>query len=119
MIQLFSLLISVFLLTLNINEGFQKANASTISSYFDTTVELAIENTQASYSKAQAEQILKRFFEKHQVSSYKKIHEGKKSDTVFVVGELLTKNGKYRTYYVLKDKNGTQRIQQLRIEFDD
>ena len=75
--------------------------------------------TNGVFSKVQAQQIFKKFFDQHKVTSYKIIHEGDKGGSKFVVGELITNNGAFRTYYLIKNIEGKSKIQLLRIEYDE
>jgi len=43
-------------------------------------------------------------------------HEGGPENARFAIGELSAKDGVYRVYYLLKEKNSTYFIYKLRIE---
>jgi hypothetical protein len=116
---IFSILLALTVSVDQLSDAFNKGNSAKIAEHFNDNIELIIDNSEKMHSKSQAEQILNRFFSKNAVVSYKKIHEGKKDDTLFVVGQLITKNGKYRVSYLLKEKNSVVKIHQLRIEADD
>ena len=87
-------------------------DASQLSNYLNTNVELFIENKNDVFSKSQANQIVADFFRKNRVSSFILLHKGNKDAASFVIGTLKTATGNFRLY-VLTRKN---EIQQLRIE---
>lgn len=100
-----------------INSAIKLGNYKELSKFFDTKVELSISNKEDSYSKAQAELIIKDFFTKDKVSGYQVIHRGKSPDGAqYAIGTLTTSKGSYRTYVLTKEVGGALRIQQFRIE---
>ena len=101
-------------------QALSNGDAKAISHYFNTSVELIINENQAVYGKAQAEQILKNFFNNNASASgkfsYKPLHNGTRDNTRFYIGELMnTGKGSYRVTVWMKD----QRITQMRIESND
>jgi len=87
-------------------------DASQLSKYLNTNVELFIENKNDVFHKPQATEIIADFFRKNRVSSFQLLHKGNKDAASFVIGTLKTASGTFRLY-VLTRKN---EIQQLRIE---
>jgi len=98
----------------------QTGNASGLSRYFMNNVDLTILNTDDVYSKSQATQITKRFFDDNPPSAFSIKHEGKsKLDDHYRIGTLTTSNGEFRVTYFLKNNDGNYLIKQLRIESND
>jgi len=87
-------------------------DASQLSNYLNSNVELFIENKNDVFSKPQGTEIIAEFFRKNRVNGFQLLHKGKKDAASFVIGTLKTSAGSYRVY-VLTRKN---EIQQLRIE---
>ncbi len=89
-----------------------------ISAFFDVTVELTIQERENSYSKAQAEIILKNFFNKYPAKSFKVMHRGSsEKGGKYLIGLFVSENDTdFRTSIVLLEKNGQYYIQQLRFE---
>jgi len=87
-------------------------DASQLSNYLNTNVELFIENKNDVFSKSQATEIIADFFRKNRINSFQLLHKGNKDAASFVIGTLKTSTGNFRLY-VLTRKN---EIQQLRIE---
>lgn len=95
-------------------------NASGLSAYFMNNVDLTILNNDDVYSKNQATQMTKRFFDENAPKSFTIKHEGKsKLDDHYRIGTLATSNGEFRVTYFLKNNDGTYLIKQLRIESND
>lgn len=95
----------------------REGNAKMIANLFESSVELNIEGKEGFYSKAQAEIILKNFFQKHPVKTYVPVHKGKGEGIKYAIGKLTTTNGAtYKVYFVLKEKDGKFQISQLVFE---
>ncbi len=92
-------------------------NASELSKYFNSMVDLGITGTEDSYSKNHASRILQDFFTKYPVKSVKILKQGNSNDgSQFSIGEIVAGTKTFRLYYLLK-KNSTQYlIQQFQIE---
>jgi hypothetical protein len=101
-------------------EGFIKAgNAKELAKYFTDNIDLAIdtEDFDDIASKSQAEQILKKFFDKCTVKSFSIKHSGKSQLGIeYHIGELETSCGKQRVTINLKKVGDENMIHQLRIE---
>lgn len=101
----------------SIGNALKSGNSSELAKYFDGNVELTILNTEAVYSKGQAEMVIKNFFNSHSPNAYKVVHNGDSgSGAKYQIGELKTASGTYRTYVYAKDKMGSMLIQEIRIE---
>ena len=100
-------------------QALSNGDAKTISNYFNTSVELIVNESQAVYGKAQAEQILRNFFNNNTSANgkfnFKQLHKGDRDNVQFYIGELHTGKGSYRVTINMKD----QRIHQIRIESND
>ena len=94
----------------------RSGDAKSVSKYFSSSVDLTIISREDVYSKAQAEQILKDFFNKNTPRSFSIIHRGESKDgSKYAIGTLTTSNGNYRTYYYFKVVGGSINIQELRF----
>lgn len=104
----------------NISSSIRVGNHKELARHFDSKVDMAVLNKENSYSKAQAELIIKDFFEKNKVSGYQVIHRGKSRDGAqYAIGSLTTANGTFRTYVLTKGEGDKARIQQLRFEVSE
>ncbi len=94
----------------------KEGNASEIARYFDNTVEINMPDKSNSYSKSQAELVLKDFFNSNAVKSFTVIHKGENSGSQYCIGTLATKNGTYRTTIFMKQKGDKQLLQKITFE---
>jgi hypothetical protein len=97
-------------------QSLKSGNAKALASYFNQNVELVILNDDNVYSKAQAEQIVINFFNLNQPDKFTIIHQGGKEGAQYVIGNLNTKQGVFRVYFLLKKTGEREIIHQLRID---
>jgi len=91
-------------------------DSKTLSEFFNQNVELVVLENDNVYSKAQAQQIVGKFFESNTPESFNVIHQGGKEGAKYVIGNLKTNNGSFRIYFLLKTSDEKNYIHQLRIE---
>jgi len=100
-------------------QAFVAGDAKVFSKYFNSSVELIFSGSQNVYAKAQAEQILKNFFNDNTSANrkfnYKHLHSTDRDNAQSFIGELHTGKGIYRVTIYMKD----QRIHLMRIESND
>lgn len=94
----------------------KSGDASKLSKYFDTRIELSMPGKTESYSKSQAEQVLKAFFSENGVKNFQVKHKGEQNGSQFCIGTLQTKNGNFRTKFYMKQKGDQQVVQELGFE---
>ena len=112
-------LLSSFTLFISIDEvvnGLKNGDSGQIARYFDNTVEITMPDKSNSYSKNQAEIILRDFFSNNGVKDFTIIHKGENAGSQYCIGTLVTKNGSYRTTVFMKQKNDKQLLQEIRFE---
>ncbi len=93
-------------------------NAAQVAKYFDNTVDITLPQKSNSYSRSQAEVILKDFLTNNPVRSFTVKHKGDNAGSEFCIGTLVTKNGSYRTTIFMKQKADKQFLQDIRFEHD-
>lgn len=94
----------------------KNGDSKSLAEYFNQNVELVVLDNDNVYSKAQAQQIVGKFFSNNTPESFNVIHQGGKENAKYVIGNLKTNNGSFRIYFLLKTNNDTNYIHQLRIE---
>ena len=100
-----------------ISQAIQTGNARELAKQLDSNVEITIMDKEATYSRAQAEMVLRRFFEDHPPVSFEMIHKGSsKEGSKYGIGQLATKNGGFRTYVFAKAIEDVYLIQEIRFE---
>lgn len=116
---IFVFLSSFFALLVGIDDvitAMKTGNSAMVAKYFDTTVEINMPEKSNSYSKSQAELVLKDFFTSNPVKSFEILHKGENAGSQYCIGILNTKNGAYRTTIFMKQKGDVQVLQELRFE---
>lgn len=115
-------LVSVFTINVSaqnfteIGGALKSGNSTQLAKYFDSSVEVTLLNSEAVYSKSQAEMVIKKFFSSNRPSSYKTVHNGNSGGAKYQIGELSTSTGTYRTYVYAKQNGSSYVIQEIRIE---
>ena len=94
----------------------KSGNASELSNYFDKIVEINLPDKSNSYSKKQAELVLRDFFNNNPVKDLSIIHKSETTGSQYFIGNLTTTNGKFRTTVYLKQKDDKLFIQEIRFE---
>jgi hypothetical protein len=92
-------------------------NADQLSRYLDSRVDISLPEKSDTYSKMQAEMIIRDFFTTNEVKDFlvkKRVNNGGGSE--FCVGVLQTRNGDYRTTLFIRQKGNVQLLQELRFQ---
>jgi len=119
------LFLSAFLITVftlaqggidDVISAMKSGNASGVTKYFDSYVDITMPDKSSNYSKSQGELILKDFFSNNGVKSFEVKHKGNNDNGDYCIGTLQTKNGSYRTTVYMRMKGGKQVIQDIRIQ---
>ncbi len=95
----------------------QTGSATELSQYFDNNVELTLPEKSDSYSKAQAQVIIKDFFANNGVKGFEVKHKSESDQRgAYFIGNLLSKSGKYRTTVYLRMKGDKQVVKEIRFQ---
>ncbi len=88
-----------------------------LTKYYDNVVPITMNNAQSTYSRSQAEMVLKDFFTKNPPIDLSITNSGTPNPTSkFAIGDLSTSNGKYNIYILLKTKDNTNYLlQEIRL----
>lgn len=114
-----TLLLSSFVFFSGMDEvvnGIRTGNAAMISKNFDNTVEITISDKGNTYSKSQAEMVLKDFFTSNPVKSFEIVHKGENGGSQYCIGNLSTRGSTFRTTVYMKQKGDKQLLQEIRFE---
>jgi hypothetical protein len=103
-----------------IANAFRSGDINSIANYFPSNLDMTVVETEDVFSKAQAIQILNRFFKENQPSGFVIKHQGSSQNNDFYqIGTLKTTSGDFRvTYFIRKDGNEIL-IKRLRIESNE
>lgn len=118
------LTLSILLLTLeskaqnevmvNTRESLSAANPRSLTRYFNDIVEISFEGEKASYSKTQAEFVLRDFFKKYPPVGFEFIHQGSSKEGLkYAIGKYSHNAGSFRVYILIKQFKGTYLIDTL------
>jgi len=102
-----------------ISIAIKAGNASELSKYMNSTIELLLLDKEDFYKKNVAETILKDFFNEYQTKDFIIRHQGSKNDAQYAIGNLKTEKGDFRVYFLLKKVDQELLIHQIRIEPDN
>ena len=91
-------------------------NASELTKYIDDNVEISLPDKSDSYSRAQANVILRDFFAGSGVRGFEVMHKGDNGGSKFCIGILQTRSGNYRTTVLMKTKSGKQVVKEIRFQ---
>ncbi len=94
----------------------RSGNSGELSKYFDDNVELTLPDKSDSYSKAQAQLIVRDFFNNNGVKGFDLKHKGDSPGGHFCIGTLQTNAGNFRTNVFMKVKGGKEVIKEIRFQ---
>jgi hypothetical protein len=94
----------------------RSGNATELSKYFDDNVEVTLPVKSDSYSKAQAQMILKDFFANNDVRGFELKHKGDSPGGHYCIGTLQTKSGNFRAHIFMKSKGDKELVKELRFQ---
>jgi|LSQX01.2.fsa_nt_gb hypothetical protein len=101
-----------------INNAIKKGNSRDLSRHFNNSIDLLIPGNEGTYSKAQAEIIVGKFFKSNPPKSFTVSQEENTPDRgIYTIGRYMSTNSKtYRVYYLTKKVGPNYRIQRLQFE---
>ena len=100
----------------DIATAMRSGNINQLSRYLDTRVDIALPDKSDTYSKSQAEMIIRDFFITNVVRNFHIKQKGENGGSEFCIGVLQTRNGDYRTTLFMKQKGDKQYLQDLSFQ---
>ena len=94
----------------------RSGNAAELAKYFDDNVELTLPVKSDSYSKAQAQVIIKDFFSNNGVKTFELKHKGDSPGGHYCIGTLQTKSGNFRAHVFMKTKGNKEVLKEIRFQ---
>ena len=87
----------------NVRDAIKTGSSREIVKYLDQVVDMTLDGKMKTYSKAQAEFILKDFFKNNPPSSFTIVHQGaSKSGLPYAIGEFVSNDNTYRVWVRVK-----------------
>ncbi|HPT14625.1 MAG TPA: DUF4783 domain-containing protein [Bacteroidales bacterium] len=97
----------------------RNGNSKELAKYFSSSVEISLPEKEGTFSKAQAEMVMKDFFTKNPPVSFAVNQQGSSSGgSQFMIGSYKSGSKVFRTYVLFKPVSGQLFIQQIEIETD-
>lgn len=98
-------------------QALKTGNSKVLAQHFIANIDLTTPGGSEIYSKAQAEQILRKFFDEQQPVDMVVEHSGEsKQGDKYHIGILRTQKGYFRVTFFLKKSGEVLQVKQLRIE---
>lgn len=102
-----------------VEAALKAADASLLSPYFNTTLEVTVAEKGQDYSKTQAQFVVKEFFQSYPVRSFAFAHRGNSGTTFYAVGKYVSARGTFDVNVFVKKYGSTFLIDQIRFERDN
>mgnify|MGYP000868272552 CR=1 FL=1 len=115
---LFSLAVFLYSFTQkdDIVAALKTGSADKMAKYFDNMVDVSIPGKSNTFSKGQAEMVVKDFFALNRVKNFEIQHSGSNPSSNFIIGTLTTSSGNYRTTVYMRARGDKQLIQGVEFE---
>ncbi len=94
----------------------RSGNSSELSKHFAESIELTLPDKSDSYSRAQAQLIVKDFFKNNGVKGFELKHKGDAPDGHYCIGTLQTNAGSFRTHVLMKSTSGKELVKEIRFQ---
>src|ERR1043165_760025 len=87
----------------------KSGSATAVSRYFGPSVDITINNSTSTYSRTQAEQVLRDFFSRNPVRDFGLDYSGNStsSNSTFSVGTLQTTSCRFKVYLFFRPSEGS------------
>ncbi len=91
-------------------------SADKLAKYFDNMVDVSVPGKSNTFSKGQAEMVVKDFFTLNKVKNFELQHSGSNPSSNFIIGTLTTNGASYRTTVYMRSRGDKQLIQGIEFE---
>lgn len=100
-----------------VGRALRSGNAGDVIRFSGNTIDITINNSQATYSRTQGELVLRDFFSRNAVRDFEVEHTGTSGgNAAFTIGTLNTAFGKYRVYILMRQRDGGYSLAELRLQ---
>ena len=124
--RVFATILAAFLITLcsftqssdidGVIGALRTGNSAELARFFDDNVELTLPVKSDSYSRAQAQVIIRDFFTNNGVKNFELKHKGDSPGGHYCIGTLLTKSGNFRAHVFMKMKGNKEVLKEIRFQ---
>lgn len=92
-------------------------DAHGVAVYFDKNVDIKTEDKSITYSKNQAELVLREFFRRNVPRAFTIIHRGSSAKGAkYIIGNLETNQGNFRSFVYIKECKQNEVIEEMSFE---
>ena len=96
--------------------AFKRGSSQELSKYMGNKVNLVLQGRSTSVDKQKATTVIQEFFTENKVSGFNVNHQGKRDESSFVIGTMVTTKGSFRVNCFLKKVQDKCLIHQIRID---
>lgn len=101
----------------DIASAIREGDASKLAAWFASTIELSVPGKKGSYSKTQAEMIMREFFKTYPPTSFTITAEGKSAAySLYVIGTYVSNSKTFKTYYLIRRTDTGYTLHILKFE---
>lgn len=98
----------------NVRDALKAGSSREVSKYLNNTVEISIDGEKASYSRNQAEFVLKDFFNNYPARGFRYVHQGSSKEGLkYTVGTYTYDRGEFRVFMLIKQFGGTYLVDKI------
>jgi len=95
-------------------DAVKTGNAKEVAKFFNATVDMNVEGTVDTYSKAQAEFVLRDFFKKHPPTEFNVVHTGSsKGGQQYAIGRYVSNGENYNVMLRVKEVDNINLIHEI------
>ncbi len=95
-------------------EALDRGSSSELAQYFDSSIQLNLNGKQGSYSRSQAEQVLKEFFRKNPPNSFAVVYSSQKNTSInSYVGNYQSLNRAFKVFLKVSERNDSLKLYSL------
>lgn len=100
-----------------VNDALRNGDVASIAYHFDENVEITLPNKSGSFSKMQAQFVMKEFFNGNAVTSFAHRHASVSTDKTsrYTIAEYGTAKGVFEVKITYKNKNGNFKINSIQV----
>lgn len=116
LLPLFAVFLSFTYQKDDIVSALKNGSADKLAKYFDNMVDVSVPGKSNTFSKGQAEMVVKDFFTLNKVKNFELRHSGSNPSSNFIIGTLTTGSESYRTTVYMRTRGDKQLIQGIEFE---
>jgi hypothetical protein len=99
-----------------VKNALESSNASSLSGYFASSVELTLGDKEGFFSKNQAREMVSDFFMKNQPARFVQKHQSETGTSKCLIGQYIARAAQYRLTVIFKHEGNMDLIKTLKIE---